>query len=74
MKRIYVNLTEEQSATLKARAKWRGCPVSEEIRRAVVLSNEMWDIAVARGLTQQKRSAKQIKASSEPSLYESVGA
>jgi hypothetical protein len=35
MKRIYVNVTEEQHDALKARAKRLGSTVSEEIRRAV---------------------------------------
>jgi hypothetical protein len=37
MKRIYVNVTEEQHDALKARAKRLGSTVSEEIRRAVHL-------------------------------------
>ena len=35
MKRMYVNLTEQQIVALKARAAVHGSPISEEIRRAV---------------------------------------
>ncbi len=37
MKRIYVNVTDEQHAGLKEQAKRLGSTVSEEIRRAVHL-------------------------------------
>jgi hypothetical protein len=35
MKRMYVNLTEQQIAALKTKAEVHGSPTSEEIRRAV---------------------------------------
>jgi hypothetical protein len=35
MKRIYVNLTDEQAAALKARARETGVPQAEQIRRAI---------------------------------------
>jgi hypothetical protein len=51
MKRIYVNLTDEQLAGLKARAKRSGAPVAEEIRRAVadslLLERDLADIAAS---------------------------
>jgi hypothetical protein len=38
MKRISVNLTPEQAAGLKARARETGVPQSEQIRRAIASS------------------------------------
>jgi len=52
MNRVYVNLTDEQLAGLKARAERSGAPVAEEIRRAVadslLLERDLADIAASK--------------------------
>ena len=65
MKRIYVNVTEEQHDALRARAAGFGSTVSDEIRRAVAQANELWKTAVERGSTPASAKAWRETASAE---------
>jgi hypothetical protein len=58
MKRMYVNLTDAQIATLKARAEQHGSPVAEVIRRDVAQANQFWDTAVSRGWAGTQKAAE----------------
>jgi hypothetical protein len=70
MKRIYVNVTEEQHDALKARAAGFGSTVSDEIRRAVAQANELWKMAVERGCTPASVKAWRNKESPALLAYE----
>jgi hypothetical protein len=62
MKRIYVNVTDEQHDLLKARANRLGSTVSEEIRRAVAFGASTKDWNAVDWIGRQERSAVQEKA------------
>ena len=76
MKRIYVNVTDEQHTALKQRAESAGSTVSEEIRRAVAAAviKPAWERfytaeEIEKWAAESKKHAEIIAATGGPAAF-----